>query len=117
MKLAIVGSRSFCDYELLKTKVNEHFSNVQTIVSGGAKGADALGERYAKDNGINTEIHVPEWDRYGKSAGYRRNVDIINNADSVIAFWDGESKGTKHSIDIAKKLGKSIVVIRYVNSR
>jgi hypothetical protein len=113
MKLAVIGSRNFNDYELLKRSINESFEDVTTIVSGGARGADSLGERYAKENGISTEIYLPNWDRYGKSAGYRRNVDIINNSDSVIAFWDGQSKGTKHSIDISNKAGKKVTIIKY----
>lgn len=100
MILAIVGSRGFNDYKLLSDHVRLYKPSL--IVSGGARGADKLAEQYAKEHNIEMLIIKPEWDLYGNEAGFRRNIDIINHADSVIAFWDGESKGTKHSISIAK---------------
>jgi hypothetical protein len=115
MKLAVVGSRGFNDYELLKSKLDKIHSvkPISVIVSGGAQGADSLGERWARENRIEILIFLPEWDKYGKSAGYKRNVQIIESADAVIAFWDGESKGTQHSINIAKEKNKPTAIIRY----
>jgi hypothetical protein len=108
MKIAVVGSRSFDDYSylhyaLLPFKITE-------IVSGGAKGADSLAETYARTYAIPMKIFYPDWDKYGKSAGFRRNQQIVDYADIVVAFWDGESKGTKHSIDIAVKQNKQVIV-------
>lgn len=112
-RLAVIGGRDFDDYELLKSELDKHLKNISLISSGGAVGADLLGERYAIDNDIDTLIFKPEWDKYGRSAAFVRNKTIIENCDKVIAFWDGKSKGTKNSIDIAYKLGKTVKIIRY----
>lgn len=107
MKIAIIGSRTFKDYNVLcgtldwLNSTNENSDN--TIVSGGAIGADSLGEKWAKTNGWKTEIYKADWEKYGKSAGFRRNEDIIKNSELVVAFWDGLSKGTQHSLGLAKK--------------
>jgi hypothetical protein len=109
MKLAIVGSRTFADYFLL-WKTLQGIQDVSLVVSGGAQGADTLAERWAKNNNIPVKVFLPEWDVYGKSAGFIRNELIINEADMVLAFWDGVSKGTKHSIDLAEKAGKKCII-------
>lgn len=115
MKLAVVGSRGFDNYELLKLKLDTLHSKkpISLIISGGAIGADSLAERWAKENGVETKIFVPDWNKYGKSAGYRRNVDIVDFSDAVVAFWDGISRGTQHSINIAKEKQKPIAIIHY----
>jgi len=115
MHIAIVGGRDFDDYDLLTKSVIKHYdiTEIDGIVSGGAKGADSLAERYAKEHGIYMKVFPAEWDLYGKSAGFRRNVRIITSSDIVFAFWDGHSKGTKHSIDIAKKQNKILHIINY----
>jgi hypothetical protein len=112
MKLAVVGSRNFKDYKLLKTKLDE-LENIELIISGGANGADSLAEKYADEKGIKKSIHYAEWGRYGKAAGYYRNIDIVNESEMVIAFWDGKSKGTKLSISLAKEKNKKLTVIYY----
>lgn len=94
MKIAIIGSRTFNDYELLRQSLDE-FSfeanvDISLIVSGGANGANSLGERYAHENNIETLIFLPDWKKHGKGAGFIRNQLIIDNADFVIAFWDGK---------------------------
>jgi len=113
MKLAIIGSRSFKDYELLETTVNGIFQHkdITTIVSGGASGADTLAEQYACRYNIETVIHKADWSRYGKAAGPMRNKYIINDCDTLLAFWDGKSKGTLNSINTATKQNKDIIVI------
>lgn len=115
MKLAIVGSRAFSNYGLLEKEVDKFIAEnkfvVDLIVSGGAKGPDSYAEIYALRNNIPTKVFIPNWDKLGKSAGYKRNIQIIDNCDAVIAFWDGTSKGTKHSIDIATEKNKIIKVI------
>ena len=113
IKYAIIGSRSFNDYRLLKHILDPII--IYCIVSGGANGADTLAERYAKENNIQTEIYPADWNKYGKSAGYIRNKDIICGCDKVIAFWDGSSKGTYHSIKMARKLNKDVEIIRYMD--
>lgn len=81
------------------------------IISGGARGADLLAERFAMQYSIPTEIFLPDWAKYGKKAGLIRNKEIISSADQVIAFWDGESNGTRSSINIAKKLKKPLKIV------
>ena len=116
----IVGGRTFNDYELLKYKCDQLLKN-QTdvqIVSGGAKGADTLAERYAHDKGYELKVFRADWDTYGKRAGYIRNeqmhkyISQFNNR-GVIAFWDGESKGTKQNFGLGKKYYNRVRIIRY----
>lgn len=115
MKLAVVGSRNFNDYELLKSKLDSIHKRkpITCIVSGGAKGADSLSERWAKENGIETLIFIPDWNKHGKRAGFLRNDDIIQNSDNVVACWDGISKGTKHSISLAEKYKKPLLIVKF----
>ena len=91
MRVAIVGSRTFNNYNLLeKTICNKMVGSINLIVSGGAKGADSLAEKFAKKHNISMRIFSAEWDKYGRGAGYIRNKLIIDNADVVFAFWDGK---------------------------
>jgi hypothetical protein len=115
MKLAIVGSRGFKDTRLLESILDKHKDTVSIVVSGGAIGADTMGETWAIANKIPIKIFKPEWEKYGKSAGMKRNELIIQECDICIAFWDGKSKGTANSIFICKKLNKKVEVIRYDN--
>lgn len=111
MKIAVVGSRSFRNYDLMKNILNEY--NISLIISGGAYGADRYAERYADEHGLKTLIFYPEWEKYGKQAGYIRNKLIVENADLVVAFWDGISKGTKHTIDYSIKIEKRLRIINF----
>lgn len=114
MKFAVIGGRDFDDYELLKSFLDSIKMPIDLIVSGGCLNSpDILGEKYADDNCIEKLIFKPEWDKYGRSVAFVRNKLIIDNADIVIAFWDGKSKGTKHSLDYAKKKNKHIKIINY----
>jgi ABC-type enterochelin transport system substrate-binding protein len=115
MRIIIAGGRNFNDYDKLKNSCDNILINQEdiVIVSGNANGADKLGERYGKENNYPIETYPAEWDKYGKSAGYKRNQTMADNADGLIAFWDGKSKGTKHMIDIATKGGLKVRVIRY----
>ena len=110
MKLAIIGSRSFSDYKLLCKELAPYKLRITKVISGGAKGADLLGERWAQENNIETLIFLADWSK-GKGAGFARNFDIIKNADCVIAFWDGLSNGTKHSISLCEKYDKPYKII------
>jgi hypothetical protein len=83
------------------------------IVSGGAKGADKLGEQFADEFRFKKLIFKPDWELFGKRAGFIRNEKIIQNADVVFAFWDGKSKGTAHSISLAEDYGKELYIIKY----
>ena len=118
MKLAIIGSRGFHDYELLKTEILifsfENSIDITEIVSGGAKGADKMAEIFAAENKLPTTIFLPDWDKHKKSAGFIRNKLIIDTADAVIAFWDGSSRGTLSSINLAKEKNKLLKIVQYV---
>jgi hypothetical protein len=111
MKVAVIGSRTFSDYRLVKETLST--LDITLLVSGGAIGADLLGEQYAKLNEIPTKIFYPDWKKYGKKAGFIRNSDIINESEMVIAFWDGKSKGTLDSIKKAEELNKNILIIKF----
>ena len=116
MKIAIIGSRDFNDYELLlktvfnndKILIQKHM--IKYLVSGGALGADSLAQRFAKDHGLPIIIYYPDWDKYGKSAGFIRNEKIIKTANLVIAFHKNKSRGTSHSIKLAKELNKDLII-------
>ena len=111
-KVAVIGSRGFNQYDVL-CKILDDNLNISEIISGGAMGADSLGERYAIERGIPVTIFRPDWDKYGKRAGFIRNTDIVTAADIIVAFWDGISKGTANSIATAGRLGKPVIIINY----
>ena len=115
MKIAIIGSRSLTDYELIKAKCDTILSNSKsiTIISGGAKGTDRLAEKYAAEKSIPILIYKANWDLHGKSAGMKRNVLMLNDCTHVIAFWDGNSPGTLHMISQARINGKKLRVIKF----
>ena len=108
MKLAIVGSRTFNDYNMLIDFIQDNYDidEITHIISGGARGADTLGERFAEEFNKEKIIFPADWKKYGKKAGFLRNVDIIKNCDECVCFWDGESHGTKHDIDLCVEMGK-----------
>ena len=119
-KLIIAGSRSVTDYSLIKqelddivSKAPENDADIKAlcIISGGARGVDKLGERYAKENNIALEIFPANWESYGKAAGFLRNKEMGDYADGLIAFWDGRSRGTQHMINYMKGLDKPVVII------
>ncbi len=115
MKVIIAGGRDFMDLELLYRSCTEILKDrsVTEIVSGCARGADKAGEKYAEFSSIPIKKFPAEWDKYGKSAGYRRNKDMAEYADALIAFWNGESKGTKHMIDLATANKLEVHIIKY----
>ena len=113
-RVIIAGSRDFEDYDLLKEKCNYYLKNKLEdpscsviIISGHAKGADSLGERYAKELGLRCEVFPAMWDKYGKSAGFIRNSQMADIGNSLIAFPSAYSKniGTRMMISIARKKG------------
>jgi hypothetical protein len=108
-RVIIAGSRNFNNYELLKNEMDYLLQNkvngAIVIVSGKARGADSLGERYAQERGYFVDEYPADWNTYGKSAGYRRNVQMAENADALVLFWDGFSKGSGHMLNIAREKG------------
>lgn len=125
-KLAIVGSRTFTDYSKLESVVKSYFADfsepyteydmprpyrfIESIISGGAKGADTLAEKFAVEHGIKFTKFLPDWNKYGKSAGPIRNKLICEAADSMIAFL-GRGPGTKNAISQMLKIGKPVLII------
>lgn len=97
MRIAVIGSRGIDEsaYEILCKNIP---SNCTEIVSGGADGIDSLAERYAHENHLKLTIFYPDYKTYGKKAPLIRNIQIIEYAQSVVAFWDGKSKGTAHTV-------------------
>lgn len=114
IKIAIVGSRNFKNFDEFTKKIDPVFNRlyemVECIVSGGAMGTDSMAERYAKYSNINIIIHRPEWKKHGNSAGIIRNRTIIKNSDLILAFLLGTSKGTENSIKVARQLKKELLV-------
>jgi hypothetical protein len=108
MRVGVVGSRYFVDYNQLSTELNKH--NISSIVSGGAQGADALAERYADEYQIPITIHRADW-RIGSSAGPQRNKLIVDDVEMIIAFLAKDSKGTRDTIKKAKARGIPVVII------
>lgn len=116
-RVIIAGGRDFDDYSMLcdfsdKVLRRKVVDGIE-IVCGMAKGADALGERYAKERGYSIQYFPADWKLYGKQAGYIRNKQMGDYADALIAFWDGHSHGTKHMIDYMGSLRKPIRVNLY----
>lgn len=117
-KLIVAGGREFTDYAMASRELNklaegELVNEAISIVSGMARGADAQGVRFAKENGVKLYEFYPDWNGLGKSAGFRRNEDMGRFADGLLAFWDGKSVGTKGMIEFMRKLGKDVRVINY----
>mgnify|MGYP001382766491 FL=1 len=131
MRVIIAGGRDFNDFKLLESNINKIFkqlsdeksisayideSNIE-IICGKARGADTLGEQFAKEYKLSIKYFPADWNTYGKSAGYRRNAEMANYAKEdngvLIAFWDGKSKGTKHMIDIAKSNNIRLFIVSY----
>lgn len=109
MKTIIAGSRTFTDYALLCERCCR--MRITEVVSGGARGADLLGEKFAEEHDIPVKRFPAQWDKYGKSAGYKRNDLMAKYAESCVVFWDGVSKGTKHMIDLANKNSLKLHII------
>ncbi len=113
MNIAVIGSRTLVDYNLVEeTLLASVNPEEDTIISGGATGADQLGEHFANEYHIKKIVHKPDYKQYGKAAPFIRNQLIIDDADYVIAFWDGKSKGTADTILKAQKKGIDVLHIQ-----
>lgn len=110
MKLAIVGSR-----DCKSIDISSNLPFVPTaIVSGGARGADSLAKDFAYKNGLPLLEFLPDYKEYGRKAPIMRNIQIVENSDFVLAFWDGKSRGTKFTIDYARKKGVPYKIVPIV---
>jgi hypothetical protein len=112
LRVIIAGSRSIDDYALVCHAVRRSGFPISRVVSGLAAGVDSLAVRYAKEHGLPCDGFPAEWTRWGRSAGYRRNVQMAQHADALIAIWDGGSPGTRHMIEVAKARGLRIFVLQ-----
>jgi hypothetical protein len=117
-KVAVVGSRTCLDRELVYRVLTKNRSKISLIVSGGAEGADTLAVKWATDYGVPYLTfpalwHDPDTGKFDRSAGYRRNREIVKASDVVLAFWDKKSPGTKLTINIAKELKKPLKIFEF----
>ena len=111
MEVLISGSRTIDDPEVIAKAIDDSGFEITGILSGGAKGVDALAEAWAEQHDIPVTRIVPDWKRHGRGAGFQANKKLLARADAVIAIWDGKSKGTKDVIDKAEKKGMSVKVM------
>jgi hypothetical protein len=116
MRTIVAGSRECTDMALLEAAMAECGWMPSIVISGGAKGADRLGEEWARQHGIPVERHPADWDRFGRSAGHRRNAEMAACAEALVALWDGRSPGTQGMIGIARKQGLRVHVHRIDNA-
>jgi hypothetical protein len=114
LNLGVVGSRTFVDKDLIFAwlcRVNQDLGPFDKIITGDSQGADLIAESWAKCKNIETKICYADWTTLGTKASYLRNISIIDNSDFVIAFWDGDSKGTAHAIRVTRMENKPLLVI------
>lgn len=116
-KIIVAGGRKFDDYKRLKKELDEIIEGLPTddieIVCGGANGADALGARYARNHGYKVRRFIPDWEEFGKGAGYVRNKQMANYADCLVAFWDTVSNGTRNMIKLSEDKGLDVYIRLY----
>lgn len=106
MKVAIIGSRGIKEFNLKPYIPWE----ITEIISGGATGVDTWAKQYSKSHNLKLTEFFPDYDTHGKNAPLIRNIQIVNYADAVIAFWDGKSKGTKFVIDYCRRINKELIL-------
>ncbi len=118
--ILVCGSRTFTNWELMQCTLNEanQRSEVSRVIHGGAAGADRMGGRWGKMMALDVVEVLPEWGKYGLSAGYKRNLVMLDMLDvellgEVVAFWDGTSRGTKHTIQHANERELEVTVILF----
>ncbi|MBQ7090835.1 MAG: DUF2493 domain-containing protein [Clostridia bacterium] len=115
-KIVVAGCRNYENYEEAKKHIEACIQELKSrydllFLSGGCKGADRLGEQYAKENGFPVEVFSADWKKYGKAAGPKRNQKMAEAADLVLCFWDGKSRGTASMISCAEKFKKPLIII------
>ena len=110
MRVIIAGGRDINDFDLVLDAVEDSGFDIDTVVSGGARGVDHMGEIFASEMNLKLNVYEADWERNGRAAGPIRNRKMAENADALIAIWDGKSRGTKNMIETAKKLGLLVYV-------
>jgi predicted Rossmann fold nucleotide-binding protein DprA/Smf involved in DNA uptake len=112
VKLAIVGSRDFADRNKMDRALEPLQPLITEVISGGAAGADSMGERWARKRGIPVRVFHPDHKRY-KHAFHHRNRLIVEACDQLIAFWNGQSSGTRYTIDDARRMNRPVTIVRF----
>jgi hypothetical protein len=115
MKTIIAGSRSVIELEVVErvmARAATHSIVPTEVVLGTARGVDTLGKRWAEAHGLPVKRFAADWDRFGKSAGYRRNEQMATYADACVVIWDGSSRGSKHMAKLAKERGLKVFLVR-----
>ena len=109
-KLMVCGSRTIVDEQWIFSKLNELFAlhKDMVVLSGGAAGVDSIGEKWADLHNVPIEHFLPDWKKYGRSAGPRRNKIMVERADYIICFWDGKSRGTASTVKYTQNCGKPL---------
>lgn len=114
MKVIIAGSRSIVDYAAVEGSMQhavKAWGRISQIVSGTARGVDRLGEQWAAAHGIPVKRFPADWNKYGKQAGYIRNVEMADYADACLVVWDGDSRGSMHMYRIAETKGLAVLLV------
>jgi len=112
-KIVVAGGRTYTNTGMVFICLEKIVQKGDVIISGHAKGVDMMGELYAQKNNLACEIYPAEWDKYGRSAGPRRNEQMAQVADKVVVFWDFKSRGTKNMVEMAKKYKKELFIFDY----
>jgi hypothetical protein len=111
MRVGIVGSRDYPNLDQVERYVAELPPVGYTVVSGGARGVDRAAEASARRHRLGLDVMKADWDTYGRRAGMLRNAQLVESVDLLVAFWDGQSRGTKNAIDHARAMVKPFVVV------
>lgn len=122
-KVLVCGSRSITDAPWVYSQIEKYTQelirsnptnlNNPVLIEGEARGVDTIAKNYALEHNWSIEPYPAEWDKYGKSAGYIRNDTMVKEADFVIVLWDGQSRGTKHDIDLCRRYNRPYVLVIY----
>ncbi|MEO1052261.1 MAG: SLOG family protein [Bacteroidota bacterium] len=111
VKLSVLGTRDFNDYELLKKEL--HKEAIDVIVVGGKSGPDILAQEFALEMGIQTQVFLPDYKRHGKSANYQRNLEMIRNSTRIVVFWNKLSESQFNYIPYIKEMKRSFRTVFY----
>lgn len=116
VRIIIAGGRDFNNYDFLKKEASIFISEIDNgdhieIVSGGAKGVDLLGEKFAEEKNLELIVFPADWKKFGRAAGPKRNAQMAKYATHLLSFWNGESKGTKSMLTLAKKENLKVKII------
>jgi hypothetical protein len=114
MKTIIAGTRTINSYELVRVAIHSSKFKITEVVSGGCYGVDTIGEEWARENNIPVKVFPADWNKYGKSAGPRRNEQMANYADALILIWDGDSRGSRSMLNLAYE--RNLAVYQYVTN-